>query len=512
MSCAVKDCQEGDDLKRDPCSVCGNLVHHICAIGVFEVSDSALNESLSCVSLIYPNAPVPSSENPPPLQSFENRDSSVVEPVTKRRRTGAVSKQRKGAFPGKTIRIAASTAESNPPYDGLIQIAPPASPLSDLGVPASLKHFRKEGSTDDVWDLVHTLEKPYRKRNPWKPSRQLYCNLCILCCQDVQARTRTNRYSWEVALRNTKNASNAKDHIKSKHADHPLAKLAEQKTTQRAKNDVVRAEAGAQAVLDLTVDHEIDSAATRSTTSASVSMTAAKTTKRFFRASEKTLNVLISKWMISQGMSYTACASESFHDIIRAATGDPTFPMLSRDKHDRLLNGQFQLFCDLVGELLASEFQKACQLKFLNLIHDILEMEAVTNFVASLALVETQSENLVSSYMVVFRRLAENKLKSFKFEAMAIEPPRSKYANEESHRRFVRTQEQLSQGAKTCLRRTLLQLQARFPKVMKEAITCVPLDPRTKSSAKKIAAVGDIPRRAEKTIYKGGIDFLRGGH
>ncbi|KAE9073599.1 hypothetical protein PF010_g25004 [Phytophthora fragariae] len=701
MSCAVKDCQEGDDLKRDPCSVCGNLVHHICAIGVFEVSDSALNESLSCVSLIYPNAPVPSSENPPPLQSFENRDSSVVEPVTKRRRTGAVSKQRKGAFPGKTIRIAASTAESNPPYDGLIQIAPPASPLSDLGVPASLKHFRKEGSTDDVWDLVHTLEKPYRKRNPWKPSRQLYCNLCILCCQDVQARTRTNRYSWEVALRNTKNASNAKDHIKSKHADHPLAKLAEQKTTQRAKNDVVRAEAGAQAVLDLTVDHEIDSAATRSTTSASVSMTAAKTTKRFFRASEKTLNVLISKWMISQGMSYTACASESFHDIIRAATGNPTFPMLSRDKHDRLLNGQFQLFCDLVGELLASEFQKACQLKFLNLIHDIctscgknsiigasvafidslwrfrfiamlasvkneghnahlvakviesgfkedcsmhllnlcigysiglkdnvqtvtvwndstnswdkvvttvtpggsfdeggdviqklrnlnnyfkspkqrnalakiqealtypeldpmtdkdarvaytckvirrsvvnysayeayfqstkdsssvwasltakdwmlaVEMEAVTNFVASLALVETQSENLVSSYMVVFRRLAENKLKSFKFEAMAIEPPRSKYANEESHRRFVRTQEQLSQGAKTCLRRTLLQLQARFPKVMKEAITCVPLDPRTKSSAKKIAAVGDIPRRAEKTIYKGGIDFLRGGH
>ncbi|KAE9010789.1 hypothetical protein PR002_g15261 [Phytophthora rubi] len=269
MGCAVKDCQEGDDLKRDPCSVCGNLVHHICAIGVFEVSDSALNErfcSLSCVSLIYPNAPVPSSENPPPLQSFENRDSSVVEPVTKRRRTGAVSKQRKGAFPGKTIRIAASTAESNPPYDGLIQIAPPsppASPLSDLGVPASLKHFRKEGTTDDVWDLVHTLEKPYRKRNPWKPSRQLYCNLCILCCQDVQARTRTNRYSWEEALRNTKNASNAKDHIKSKHADHPLAKLAEQKTTQKAKNDVVRAEADAQAVLDLTVDHEIDSAATR---------------------------------------------------------------------------------------------------------------------------------------------------------------------------------------------------------------------------------------------------------
>ncbi|KAE9354579.1 hypothetical protein PF008_g4457 [Phytophthora fragariae] len=403
-------------------------------------------------------------------------------------------------------------------------------------------------------------------------------------------------------------------------------------------------------------------------------MTSAKTTKRFFRSSEKTLNVLISRWMISQGMPYTACASESFHDAIRAATGNLRFPMLSRDKHDRLLNGQFQLFCDLVGELLASEFQKACQLKFLNLIRDIwtscaknsiigasvafigilwrfcfiaklafvkneshnahlvakviecgietkydidvcamtrftmsdttpstknvadhldteqedcsmhllnlcigygiglkdniqtvtvwndstnswdkvvttvtsggsfdeggdviqklhnlnnyfkspkqrnalrkiqealsypeldpmtdktvrvaytckvirrsvvsysaykayfqstkisssvwasltakdwmlaVEMEAVTNFVANLALVETQFENLVSSYMVVFQRLAENKLKSFKFEAMAIETRRSRDANEGSHRRVVRTQEQLSQDGKTCLR------------------------------------------------------------
>ncbi|KAG2783688.1 hypothetical protein PC129_g16379 [Phytophthora cactorum] len=139
-------------------------------------------------------------------------------------------------------------------------------------------------------------------------------------------------------------------------------------------------------------------------------------------------------------------------------------------------------------------------------------MEAVTSCVAKLALSEAQSENLVSSYMVVFRRPAENKLKAFKFEAMAIEPPRAKDANEASRRRVTRTLDQFSDPGKTCLKRTLLQLQARFPKVTKEAKTCILLDPRTKSSAKRIAAVGNVPRKEEKDIYKSGLGFLRDEH
>ncbi|KAG1707329.1 hypothetical protein DVH05_026521 [Phytophthora capsici] len=129
------------------------------------------------------------------------------------------------------------------------------------------------------------------------------------------------------------------------------------------------------------------------------------------------------------------------------------------------------------------------------------EMEAVTHFIANLALIETQSENLVSSYMVVFRRLAEKKLKSFKFDAMVLEAPRAKDANEASHHRAVKTLGQFSEAGKTCLRRTLLQLQARFTKVTKEAI-----------AAKKIAAVGNVPRKEEKAIYKNGLDYLRAEH
>ncbi|ETL77643.1 hypothetical protein L917_21416 [Phytophthora nicotianae] len=130
------------------------------------------------------------------------------------------------------------------------------------------------------------------------------------------------------------------------------------------------------------------------------------------------------------------------------------------------------------------------------------EMVAVTHFIANLALIESQSENLVPSYMVVFRRLAEKKLKSFKFDAMVVEAPRAKDANEASHCRAVKTLDQFSEAGKASLRRALLQLQARFPKVTKEAMACILLDPRTKSSAKKIAAVGNIPRKEEKAIYK----------
>ncbi|OWZ04495.1 hypothetical protein PHMEG_00023591 [Phytophthora megakarya] len=56
---------------------------------------------------------------------------------------------------------------------------------------------------------------------------------------------------------------------------------------------------------------------------------------------------------------------------MRAATVNPEFPLLSRDRHDPLLQGPFQLFCHLVGDLLTSEYEKAYHLQYLNLIHDI---------------------------------------------------------------------------------------------------------------------------------------------
>lgn len=96
-------------------------------------------------------------------------------------------------------------------------------------------------------------------------------------------------YSYEEALCNKKHASNAKDHIKLIHADHPLAVLAEQSSNDKAKTDVQSAEAEAHTVLDLTRETAIVTSAEATTSS--------PTGKRFFRANEKTLNVLISSFL-----------------------------------------------------------------------------------------------------------------------------------------------------------------------------------------------------------------------
>ncbi|KAG1695049.1 hypothetical protein DVH05_020977 [Phytophthora capsici] len=765
MPCAVGGCAEGPELKTDPCSVCGKPTHHMCAISVFDGENSALNErycvrflslipdaddllsrrfcSQSCVLTIYPSsetsnpAVVAAATRPAASATASSTNiwtgpdsdfvpSPEVGPGLDTTTTRRPSKRRKIEAQGIASRSAATT----PRVDATEVPPPPSSPVSDLGVPLSVSHSRKVGATDPVWDLIHVymilcVARILRAPQGLFPAvrRDLLPGLNVITTEKTNVAIYLSRRLPRVPFL-------VRFIHKSKHGDHLLAVLAEQNTAQKATTDVLTAEADAEEVLDLTGG----SGQEPKTTDMATTTTTCKTPQRFFKASERTLHVLISKWLITQGIPFPACRSAPFQDMMRAATGDPAFSMLSRDRHDRLLQEQFQLFCDLVENLLSSEYKNACHLQYLNLMHDIwtscgkdsivgasvafidtswrfrfiatlatvkndghnaplvakviesgfkakydidiramtrftmsdttpsarnvadhieseqedcsmhllnlcigyglgvkdniqtnsvwnaachswdkvvtivtpggtleeggeviqklrnlnnhfrspkqrnalkkiqealsypelepmidkdvrvaytcklirrsvvhyaafeayfqstkesrsawsalsaddwmlaTEMESVTHFIANLALVEAQSENLVSSYMVVFRRLAEKKLKSFKFDAMVIEAPRAKDGNETSHRRVVRRLDQFSEAGKTCLRRTLLQLQARFPKVTKEAMACILLDPRTKSSAKKIAAVGDIPRKEEKAIYKNDLEFLRNEH
>ncbi|ETO67546.1 hypothetical protein F444_15544 [Phytophthora nicotianae P1976] len=223
------------------------------------------------------------------------------------------------------------------------------------------------------------------------------------------------------------------------HVDHPLAILAETSATDKSKAD---AETTAQAVLDLT--HTSKKVAT---TTAPTGTTSTERRESYRKTRSKQVNY---------------SAFEAYFKF----TKDSSSVRSALSSQDWML---------------------------------AVEMEAVTHCIANIALVEAQSENLVLSYMVVFRRLTENKLKSFKFDAMAIEAPRAKDANESSHRRVVRTLDQFSEAG-------------AITQGDKGGNSCVLLDPRTKSSAKKIAVVGDIPRKEEKAIYKDGIDFLRAEH
>ncbi|KAG6965481.1 hypothetical protein JG687_00005420 [Phytophthora cactorum] len=117
--------------------------------------------------------------------------------------------------------------------------------------------------------------------------------------------------------------------------------------------DVDVTETVTQAVLDLTRKPEQKETTANISDEAGV-VTTGCASKSFFRASEKTLSVLISKFVISQGLPYPLCSSAAFQDVI---PGNPAFQILGRDRHDRLLNDHFQLFCDLVGVLLSTEFE-----------------------------------------------------------------------------------------------------------------------------------------------------------
>lgn len=113
-------------------------------------------------------------------------------------------------------------------------------------------------------------------------------------------------------MRSTNNASSAKDHIKSKHEDHPLAVIAEQKTTDKAKNDIDLAETEPLSILDTTSQKDLSKTgvaayqASAIDASCTVISSGGNQKKRFFRPHQKMLNVLISKWVISQGQPYTA--------------------------------------------------------------------------------------------------------------------------------------------------------------------------------------------------------------
>ncbi|KAF1783317.1 hypothetical protein GQ600_9631 [Phytophthora cactorum] len=207
-------------------------------------------------------------------------DSPTAKWGVKRRKTGVTSTSGKKNITSVTksnARAGEFIARASP--------SPPRYPRSELVVPLSIRHARKAGTADDFAAPQHL-----------SVVRRLH-----------QGPNEDESLQLAEALRNTKHSSNAKDRVKSKHVARPLAILAEQMTTEKAKTDISKREARER---------------------------------------------LISKWLIPHGLPFTVCASVSFFEVLQAATGNPAYPRLSRDRHNRLLNGQLQLFCEL-GERIA---------------------------------------------------------------------------------------------------------------------------------------------------------------
>jgi hypothetical protein len=109
----------------------------------------------------------------------------------------------------------------------------------------------------------------------------------------------------------------------------------------------------------------------------------------------------------------------------------------------------------------------------------IIEMKAITDYLARQALVEVQRDAMVSSYLPVYRRAALDKLAATHMCCFDLEGARHDRTNERTLERVKRSIDTFSDAGRTCTGRLKAQLEEIFP--ITDAATLVPLlcDPRT---------------------------------
>ncbi|OWZ23615.1 hypothetical protein PHMEG_0001467 [Phytophthora megakarya] len=79
---------------------------------------------------------------------------------------------------------------------------------------------------------------------------------------------------------------------------------------------MVSAETDAQDVQDMTADADNTTTTVAPDSTVAVATTTSRSPQRFFKPNEKTLHVLISKWLMTQGISLPACASGPFEEMM----------------------------------------------------------------------------------------------------------------------------------------------------------------------------------------------------
>jgi hypothetical protein len=118
----------------------------------------------------------------------------------------------------------------------------------------------------------------------------------------------------------------------------------------------------------------------------------------------------------------------------------------------------------------------------------VVEMEAVTDHLARLALVEVQKECTVSSYLLVFRKVALQRVRATQFQCCDIENERDPTMTDGNLPRTAIERDQFSAPGQTCLRRLDAQIRQRFPPLSEDVVLPLLLDPRTKGSVRNIIA------------------------
>ncbi|KAL3663365.1 hypothetical protein V7S43_011771 [Phytophthora oleae] len=142
----------------------------------------------------------------------------------------------------------------------------------------------------------------------------------------------------------------------------------------------------------------------------------------------------------------------------------------------------------------------------------IVEMEAITQRVASLALVESQSGSMLSSTMYVLLRIASARMTSYKFAAYKLDGYRDEDTNERTLSRQELQFDQLSDLAHRCIKRTLHLIAVQLPTPSIQMGVALLLDPRTKKSAKQFLSIPDSVDGHTDSILADAEALLRKEH
>ncbi|KAG1711378.1 hypothetical protein DVH05_008632 [Phytophthora capsici] len=142
----------------------------------------------------------------------------------------------------------------------------------------------------------------------------------------------------------------------------------------------------------------------------------------------------------------------------------------------------------------------------------VIEMEAIVNRLAQLALVESQAANILSSTMYALLRVAAARIKSYKFQAYQLDAPRDEDTNESNFRRIELTYTNISQLGRRCIARTLHQIAQRLPAPSVPIGMALLLDPRTKRTAKNYLSTAENPEAHAETILAATKELLYTEH
>ncbi|KAG3111459.1 hypothetical protein PI125_g9092 [Phytophthora idaei] len=123
----------------------------------------------------------------------------------------------------------------------------------------------------------------------------------------------------------------------------------------------------------------------------------------------------------------------------------------------------------------------------------VVEMEAIVQRVAELALVESQAANTLSPTLYILLRVASTRINSYKFSAYQLNSPRDKATTDKTFPRVELLYCDISDLGHRCIARTEHQIAFTLPKPSVQMGMALLLDPRTKRSAKNYLKVPDTP-------------------